>query len=560
MDFFRGAAPKRRTSGQAVVTTSRVVQSGSKQRPQLGKRENYNALPDSTRRRIESSRTNSVAAPEASSSNPSKTKTRASQPTKRAKKLRHDVSGSSIADERKDLTLRNMLDQRPGKPFHYHKPRRILPLVRAVNDPAISSRDICQRSSAEYLPFFEGLSEDAAAILEYPAIGAKEEFSLLVSKDPDEYDPISDLLRTVSAIVTHYIPSSKQTEFGDLDALDVSSNAGCILAEWQTARGRLQTTDNLVRPGTPSILAADTPADPQVSMMDSTYQTDSILRSFTKARNRRNGPLFLHALKRFNSLLHAMKEEGVVERHLEWLGDHHGVPEAVWRTIQDQVYARAAAPDVDKLKKYEAFSDNVYGEMLPPFLSEISRLAQLGPDSILVDLGSGIGNLVVQAAMQTGCAAYGCEYMPIPADLANAQLREARARLGLWHLQGGQMETWCADFTDSEQVRTSIRNADLVVANNYAFRPKTNDTLSLLFLDLKDGAMIISLRSFVPQDFRLTERTLSSPAAILRVEERSYSPGCVSWTGGSGKYYVHVVDRSKVHAYITALEQNAKNS
>ncbi|WFC98611.1 [histone H3]-lysine(4) N-trimethyltransferase [Malassezia yamatoensis] len=560
MDFFSGAAPKRRTSGQAVVTTSRVVQSGAKPKSHLSSKQNYNALPDSTRRRIESSRTSSVAAPEASSWDSSQTKARTTPPMKRAKKTRQDASSSPIADERKDLTLRNLLDQRPGKPFHYHKPRRILPVDNATDDTAISSKEICQRSSAEFLPFFEGLTEDAVAILEYPAIGATEEFSLLVSKDPDEYDPISDLLRTVSAIVSHYVPFSKQTEFGDLDALDLSSNAGSILADWQSARSRLQNTDKSSRSGTPLILAADSTADSQVSVADSTYQTDSILRSFTKARNRRNGPLFLHALDRFNNLLHAMKEEGIIERHLEWLGNHHGVPEAVWRTIQDQVYARAAAPDVDKLKKYEAFSDNVYGEMLPPFLSEISRLAQLGPDSIFVDLGSGIGNLIVQAAMQTGCAAYGCEYMPIPANLANAQLREARARLGLWHLQGGQMETWCADFTDSERVRASIRNADLVVANNYAFQPQTNDTLSLLFLDLKDGAMIVSLRSFVPHDFRLTERTLSSPAAILRVEQRSYSPGCVSWTGGSGKYYVHVVDRSKVHAYTTALEQNARKS
>ena len=95
--------------------------------------------------------------------------------------------------------------------------------------------------------------------------------------------------------------------------------------------------------------------------------------------------------------------------------------------------------------------------------------------------------------------------------------------------------------------------------SNYAFRPQTNDTLSLLFLDLKEGSVIVSLRSFVPSDFRLTERTLSSPAAILRVEERTYTSGSVSWTAGSGKYYVHVVDRSKVHAYAAALERRRQN-
>ena len=59
-----------------------------------------------------------------------------------------------------------------------------------------------------------------------------------------------------------------------------------------------------------------------------------------------------------------------------------------------------------------------------------------------------------------------------------------------------------------------------VSLRSYAFRPQTNDTLSLQFLDLKDGAQIFSLRPFVPTDFRLSERTLSSPQAILRMEQR----------------------------------------
>ena len=367
------------------------------------------------------------------------------------------------------------------------------------------------------------------------------------------------MLRTVGAIVAHYVPPTHQSEFGALDALDVSSNAGALLADWRNARARMPSMEqaSASRASTPS--HADR-ASPMTMSQSEDLDADSILRSFTKARNRRHGPLFVRTVHRFNALLHKLKDEGVIEQHLQSLGESQGVPETVWRTIQDQVYARAAAPHVEKLKQYEAFSDNVYGEMLPPFLSEICRLAQLGPQSVFVDLGSGIGNLVVQAAMQTGCRAYGCEYMPVPAQLAAAQLQEARARWHLWHLRGGPMETWCADFTESEHVRAALRDADLVVANNYAFRPETNDTLSLLFLDLKDGAMVVSLRSFVPHDFRLTERTLSSPAAILRVEERTYTPGCVSWTGGSGKYYVHTVDRLEVHAYAAALEKRSQTT
>ena len=85
---------------------------------------------------------------------------------------------------------------------------------------------------------------------------------------------------------------------------------------------------------------------------------------------------------------------------------------------------------------------------------------------------------------------------------------------------------------------------------SYAFRPQTNDTLSLQFLDLKDGTKIFSLRPFVSPDFRLTERTLYSPQAILRMEQHKYTGGCVSWTAGGGVYYVHTVDRQLVQDFV----------
>lgn len=97
-----------------------------------------------------------------------------------------------------------------------------------------------------------------------------------------------------------------------------------------------------------------------------------------------------------------------------------------------------------------------------------------------------------------------------------------------------------------------------VSLRSYAFRPQTNDTLSLQFLDLKDGAQIFSLRPFVPTDFRLSERTLSSPQAILRMEQRPYTRGCVSWTAGGGVYYVHTVDRSLVRDFVARHEQEDK--
>lgn len=216
-------------------------------------------------------------------------------------------------------------------------------------------------------------------------------------------------------------------------------------------------------------------------------------------------------------------------------------------------------------------------------MSEIAQLTSLGPNSTFVDLGSGVGNLLVQASLQTGCTSYGCEMMGIPSALADAQLAEARKRWRMWGLKGARCDAWQGDFGESDRVKEVLGKADVVLVNkyvpsshsstilpramltpsssplllplsrspiSYAFLPRTNEKLSLLFLDLPDGAHVVSLKPFVPPDFRLTERTLSSPLAILRVVERTYGSGCVSWADGGGKYYIQVRAVPSLHCFL----------
>lgn len=85
---------------------------------------------------------------------------------------------------------------------------------------------------------------------------------------------------------------------------------------------------------------------------------------------------------------------------------------------------------------------------------------------------------------------------------------------------------------------------------SYAFTPTLNDQLSLLFLDLPSGCQIISLKPFVPHDFRLTQRNHGSVQAILSVQERQYGTGMVSWAERGGKYYIAKVDRDLVREFL----------
>ncbi|UZJ54678.1 hypothetical protein CBS101457_003998 [Exobasidium rhododendri] len=511
------------------------------------------------------------------------------------------------------------LDRRDVLP-HYLVPRHLIDEDAFATAPEGFVKDIKARQSSslvhekQYGAFFLNLSEEYPKVsLEYPALDCREYFSLLVPKDRDEYDPISDLLRTVRCIVEFYLTPEQQELFGSLDSLEIGSAAGHLLsvqgkgltpvsASRETSvfdsevthpvsNTRLSVSSSLqtgnTRDTTPTtssttLSALDSPvgvpmflppsparstlytnvtsaSSPIVidSPASSNADPDSILRSLTKARNRRDGLLFIRTVHRFNTTLLNLKNAGKIEENVRKMGET-GVNEGIWRCLQEQCYARTVAPRVEELSKYEAFSDNVYGELLPRFMSEICQLTRLGPESVFVDLGSGVGNLLIQVALQTGSESIGCEQMKIPAELASMQVKEATERWKMWGLCGGKsIQAWQGDFGEDVRVQSILRKADVVLVNNYAFTAPTNDKLSLQFLDLKDGCQVVSLKPFVPADFRLTERTLSSPLAILKVAQRYYTSGCVSWADGGGKYYIHTVDRSMITTFLDAREAHS---
>lgn len=134
-----------------------------------------------------------------------------------------------------------------------------------------------------------------------------------------------------------------------------------------------------------------------------------------------------------------------------------------------------------------------------------------------VDLGSGVGNAVIGVALLSGSNSYGCESMPNPSRLAALQITEAKRRWAMWGLKGSdECEVYQADFCEDPKTSAALRKADLVLVNNYAFTPALNDRLAWQFLDLKEGAKIISLKPFLTKDFRLTERTVSTLCASPR--------------------------------------------
>jgi hypothetical protein len=71
-----------------------------------------------------------------------------------------------------------------------------------------------------------------------------------------------------------------------------------------------------------------------------------------------------------------------------------------------------------------------------------------------------------------------------------------------------------------------LKKADVIFVNNYAFDSALNQQILSLFLDLKDNAQVISLRSFVISGGnRQQGRRTNAIENIFKVREYSFASG-----------------------------------
>lgn len=252
-------------------------------------------------------------------------------------------------------------------------------------------------------------------------------------------------------------------------------------------------------------------------------------------------------------------------------------------TLLDQIYARVVT-DVDTLRQYRGFSKEVYGETRHPIIHDIIKKLQIHSGQIFVDLGSGIGNVVLQVAAQTGCRAYGMELLEIPSQFARLQLLEYKARLSMLSRAPGVVHLKRGDFLEDAKVHKVIERADVVFVNNYAFGSTINHRLMQLFLSMKEGATIVCFEAFRTLEHTITEHNMNNIASILTVEKQRceflqainsphrfgrswelkcscacrYASGGVSWTASPGEYFIHRIDRRSIKIFLNQLSSSRR--
>lgn len=270
---------------------------------------------------------------------------------------------------------------------------------------------------------------------------------------------------------------------------------------------------------------------------------DCILRRIRRATKANDRAAFLAAVGEYTDLIRELRSNGSIAERVRGLDD---LPTAFVYDFLTAVYARTVSPRAQELRNYEAFSNNVYGELLPPFVTRIFRQTHLQPSGVFVDLGSGVGNCVLQAALEVGSESWGCEVMATASELATHQKAEFDKRAKAWGLRTGDANVVSGDFLKDARIQSALRRADVVLCNNYAFDPALNARLVDMFLDLKDGCKIVSLKSFVPAGHVISEHNRESPLNILAVERLTFPTSSVSWTIAGGDYFISTVDRTRL--------------
>lgn len=171
-----------------------------------------------------------------------------------------------------------------------------------------------------------------------------------------------------------------------------------------------------------------------------------------------------------------------------------------------QLVYNTAVEEPDKLNKYESFSPEVYGETSFDLVCQMIDQIEISCDDVFIDLGSGVGQVVLQmaGALQLK-SCLGIERAEVPSQYAIEMDLTFRRWMRWFGKKYNDYELIKGDFLGDEH-REKINSATIVFVNNFAFGPNVDHQLKERFADLRDGAKIVSSKSFCPLNFRITER------------------------------------------------------
>lgn len=328
-------------------------------------------------------------------------------------------------------------------------------------------------------------------------LGLSETYSLLIPKD-DEYNPMFELGRTMAITAITFFPEHLRMQI-------INYNQPNFSVVGSFAIGLANNDLSVIKTSVASY-------------------NHFVSNSIKEIRS--------YILRKFNRL---KKRKPIDETKLLF----HNLGRCFMKELLQQVYIRCIPVNINALRQYKAFSNNVYGEILPPLLSKMLKECNARPNNIFLDLGSGVGNCVIQASLEFKCDSYGIEIMKGPLELCETQFEEFKNRANYYGLKYGPIQFYLQEsFLDNKKVYDLIPNVDIILVNNYVFDSNLNIKVGLLLNSLKPGAKIIHMK---PIDGLGDKNSISSR---LKCYEVPFTNGMVSWTHNNGKFFIGEVQKT----------------
>ena len=158
----------------------------------------------------------------------------------------------------------------------------------------------------------------------------------------------------------------------------------------------------------------------------------------------------------------------------------------------------AAVVDPKKLRNYKSFSAEVYGEANFGLVNHIIATVPIKEGDVFLDLGSGVGQVTLQVAMQCGVKeAIGIELLDTPAGYASVMAEEFTKRMNDGGKTHAPFQLKQGNFLSQEDLPDEmLARADVVFCNNVAFESSLNNSLRERFKVMKNTAKVVSLVSF----------------------------------------------------------------
>ena len=191
----------------------------------------------------------------------------------------------------------------------------------------------------------------------------------------------------------------------------------------------------------------------------------------------------------------------------------------------------------------EVGNATTYGELTPVFVDQIRRELKLTEDDLFYDIGSGIGNVVLQLAAQVGCEAYGIEIRPELGEIARnmhdgllkymEKQNDCKVSVNARFFTGNALSD---DFDYSD--------ASVILVNNWCFDAVLEQKLFEKFeKTLKEGTRIICLKDVFPRFRPNSLRSKSHPGQRFRYPWKKFlsCDNAISWDSKSVYCYVYEI-------------------